>query len=320
MYVPTGNQSRDNANLKIRDDLRAQQAEEGKDAVTKYPAGTAGGVIIPLLLGEAFKRGAPLMRSGAAGIDNFAIGATEGDKAYGANPGKSLSTNRITGWTPNGLLGKVNDAIPKASADYRAIVSKNPTGGTINTGSILSDPFGSIIADKTNPRTGVAAPSQIRKAGATQRLLGHVMDPQTGNPTPMFRSPYLTPLEATDLKSNIYGMTDYDNPSKSALSNKGLKAAAHGLKSEIESVVPGSVAPGQNLHNLMAAKDILEPAARSQKLPGSKSGLVQAGMRKGLTTAAAGMDVTGVGMGRASLPVKYLSLLPLLSPWQKSRD
>jgi hypothetical protein len=131
----------------------------------------------------------------------------------------------------------------------------------------------------------------------------------------MFRDPYLTPLEATELKSNIYDMADYDNPSQSALSNKGLKGAARNLKRAVEKEVPESIPAGQKLHDMMAAKDILEPSARLVKLPTNKAGLIERGMTLGATGAAAGMDLAGSGLqnlGEYGRFLKAGTLLPLL--------
>lgn len=261
------------------------------------PARTVGGIVGGTALGEGggmLMRGAGgALRSGAASLDNAAIGSTADAFEHGANPGQALSTNRVVGTNAATLSPKVKALIPDAVAEHRGIVSGNQGGQTINAGPIVSNPFTEKMAAATDPVTGAATPAQVAKAGNTQRILTHAPDEQTGRVTPMMRNPTLTPLQATELKSNIYGMTDYDNPSRAAISNSGLKGAAHGLKTAVEQAVPESVESGQRLHNLMSAKDILEPQARGVRIPTSKSGLMDRAATGAATTGAAGMDIAG---------------------------
>ena len=245
-------------------------------AAVKQLGNLAGGYAAGTGVGAGMSSVAPMgnmLRSGAAGLDNAAIGATAGDAAYGGNAGRAMATNRIMGSNAATLAPKLKELIPNAVAEHRGIIAASPSGVSIPAGKLVSEPFDSIMADKLNPRTGVAAPSSISRAGNVRDVLTHVPNDVTGRPTPMMRDPNLTPLEATELKSNIYDMTDYDNPSQSALSNKGLKGAAHGLKTAVEKAVPESMASGQRLHDLMTATDILEPSARLVKLPTSKAGV-----------------------------------------------
>ena len=221
--------------------------------------------------------GAPLARSlksGAGTINDALIGAPAGKLRYGAEPGLEMAKRGIVGSSPATLAARFHDVIPDVAAEHRGIVAASPTGASINTGPIIAPAFDDLIVKGTDPRTGAAAPTQIRAAARVRDQLTHVPDTQTGQITPAMRDPNITPLEATDLKSNIYGRTNYENPDRYALANTGLKTAAHGLKSAVEQTVPESVESGQSLHNLMAAKDIVEPSARSQRIPTSKSGIV----------------------------------------------
>lgn len=253
------------------------------------------------------------LRNLGASVDNAVIGTTAGDTEFGANPGRALSSNRLIGSNAAVLAPKLKALIPDAAAEHRAIIASNPSSATINVGQIVTKPFDDIVGAKTDPRTGVAAPAQIKRAGVTQRLLTRVTDPDTGQPTPMMRDPNLSPLEATQLKSNIYDMADYDNPSKSALSNLGLKGAAHGLKTAVEQAVPESVVAGQRLHDMMAARDILQPQAKFVKLPTSKSGVIDHLATTLGTTAGAGLDLTGAALQNVGGTLRFLKL-PLLKP------
>jgi hypothetical protein len=249
------------------------------------------------LLGAAGASGRGMQRGGAA-LDNAIIGTKMSTMERGGNPGAALSNNRIVGSTPSSLLSQVKDEIPEAANAHRAsIVANTRPGTTINAGPIVSNPFTARIADATNPVTGVAMPAQIGRANLVQRLLTHVPDESTGQPTPMMRNPNLSPIDATNLKSSIYGMTDYENPFKSTIANAALKDAAHGLKTSVEQAVPESLPFGQALHNLMAAKDTLIPQAQGTKLiPASKSGLIDRATTLGGTGMAAGMHVLGSGL------------------------
>lgn len=273
--------------------------------------GAAGGE----LLGRTAPSVGSALRSGADTLDNAAIGTSAGDTEFGANPGRAIAKNRIIGTNPATLAGKVRLVIPEAADTHRAIVAANPGQQQINTGPLVSQPFNDLIDSKTDMRTGIASPSQVTKAGLTRRLLTNVPDEVTGKPTANMRDPYLSPLEATQLKSNIYGMTDYDNPSQAALSNQGLKGAAHNLKIAVDQAVPESVQAGQNLHDLMAAKDILDPQSRFVKLPTSKSGIIDSAATGVMTGGAAAMDATGSGLQRIG---RYINA-PLLVPPNHNR-
>lgn len=249
------------------------------------------------------------MRSAGAAVDNAAIGASAGDMEHGANPGRALSTNRVVGTSPAGIAPKLKTLIPQATADNRAVLAAHQ-GNPINTGPLVSQPFSDVMAKATDPVTGAATPTQVSKAGLTQRLLTHVPDENTGKPTPLMRNPIMQPVDAAQLKSNIYGMTDYDNPSRTALSNSGLKSAAHGIKTAIETEAPESIPSGQRLHDLMAAKDIVEPKARGTlAIPTSKSGLIGHAVTGGLTAGAAGLDATGAGFQKIAPFLQHSGVL-----------
>jgi len=277
-------------------DMATELQENGVKALPHLAGQGVGLLMGGELAGGAGKllgKAGNIAREGAAGLNNAAIGTSAGDMAYGANPGKALSTNRIMGLSPASVASKVESRIPAAVEEHRGIVGSAPQNTLINTGPIVSDPFNAQLAEKTNPRTGVANTAQIRGSNRAQSLLTNVIDPSSGKPTMMMRDPNLTPLEATDLKSNIYGMTKYDPTGDSTMANTGLKGAAHGLKSAVEQAVPESIPSGQRLHNLMAAKDVLAPSSASRGVDLSKSGLFKNAATAGMTGGAAGLDLLG---------------------------
>jgi hypothetical protein len=268
-------------------------------------------------IGKAIGEGGNLLRKGAAGLNNAAMGA---DMSYGANPGQALSTNHITGLSPTSIASKVESKIPGAVAEHRGIVAAAPESTLINTGPIVNDPFNAQREAKTNPRTGVATTAQIRGANATQKLLTNEIDPSTGKPTMLMRDPNLTPLEATDLKSNLYGMTNYDSTGNSTLSNNALKGSAHGLKSAVEQAVPESIPSGQRLHNLMSAKDTLSPYSASRGLDLSKSGLIKNATMAGATGTAALGDLLGAGAQNVAPAINMIAPpVARLSPFARQR-
>lgn len=274
------------------------------------PAGFAGNIVGGLGLGEGLSavRGVgSAMRSGGASLDNAAIGTTASDMEHGGNPGRALATNRVVGSNAATIAPKLKPLIEQVANEHRGIVGAS-TAPPINTGPLVSKPFQDIVSEKTDPRVGAAMPSQVNRANLTERGLTHVPDPVTGKPTANMRDPMLTPLEVTKLKSNIYDMADYDNPSQSALANKGLKGAAHNLKTAVETAVPESVDAGQRLHDLMTAKGVLEPSARLVKLPTSKSGILDRAATLAGTGTAAGLDVTGAGLQNVG---RYLNAPPM---------
>lgn len=216
---------------------------------------------------------------------------------YGGDPGMAAAREGISGFTPQRILARTNDAIPGIAAEHssilqgvdaspfdRAIRGYHPT---IDIGDAISEPFDSVRAAKTNPLTGAAMPTQISKLNKVQTYLTHEADPFTGQPTTALRPlNQMTPLGANQLKSNIYGMTDYDNPFRSSLANDALKQSAHLVKNKIIDAVPESAESGNRLHNLMSLKNSMESKSPTG-IPASKSAVVDNVMRK-LGTSAAG--------------------------------
>ena len=285
-------------------------------------APAAASLVVPTVAGEL---GGPLLRGvgdmvkgGAAGLNDALIGTPGKSLRYGAEPGKEMARSGIVGSSPGSISSAVQERIPGAAADHRGIVAANPGGGTINVGPLVSDPFTDVMNAGTNPRTGAASPAQVSAAGRTQRQLTRVPDPDTGKSTPMMRDPNLSPLEATELKSSIYGRTNYENPDRYSLSNAGLKGAAHNLKSAVEQAVPESVESGQRLHNLMAIKDIVEPQARSARFPTSMSGIIDRVATGAGTRAAAGAyPVGGILTG---LPTDFDTVLANIASASRNKD
>lgn len=258
----------------------------------------AGGFMAGEATGGALRGIGNAARATGSGIDNFMLGTKAGDIERGANPGAGLSENHIWGSNPNALLQGVNKVLPKVSKLHNEDIARFTNPGTIiNTGPLVSSPFNAAVDEATDPITGAAMPAQIAKTLKTQRTLTHELDPNSGQLTYALRNPNMTPLQANKLKSNIYGMTDYDNPSRAAISNAALKKSAHNLKVAIEQAAPGAKASGQRLHNLMSAKDTLIPQAQGTRLmPASKAGIIERIGTGAGTGGAALLDAAGNGL------------------------
>lgn len=275
----------------------------------------AGGVA----LGEAtggLMRGASeplarMLKTGSSKLDNAVLGTTVGDMEHGADPGAGLAQNRIWGFSPNKILSGVNKRVPEVAAENRDILAQANPNIMINRGQAVSQPFDDAIKSATNPQTGAALPSQIAKTIKTRSALTNELDPNTGAVTPAMRNPFVSPLEAAQLKSNIYGMTDYDNPSKAAFANNALKGSAHNLKDAIETAVPESKPSGQNLHNLMSAKNILQPKVEGTRfIPANKEALLRHAFTGAGSGGAALMDAAGSG----GLNLARILRAPVLAP------
>lgn len=304
--APTLNPGRDALNQKVQLDAQQHQSEMAQDML-KHPADSAGGAASLALLSHGLTKGAgaigdaaaPGLRSAGGALNDALIG-TPAEGLHGATPGLEMAKQGIVGSTPSALTSSLRERIPAAVAEHRGIVSAAPQDTKINTGPLISPPFKSEISAGTNPRTGAASPAQIGIASRTMRQLTHVPDSETGQVTPMMRDPNLSPLEATDLKSNIYDRTNYDPSGRFNIANAGLKGAAHALKSAVETAVPESIPSGHTLHNLVQAKEILDPAARGQMgIPTSKSGLIDRAVLGTGTRAASGLY--GAGDAAATL-------------------
>lgn len=260
--------------------------------------------------GMAMSKLAPVMRSGAGTINDALIGTPSKSMRYGAQPGLQMAKEGITGSSPARLASVLEDRIPDAAAEHRAIVSQAPANTMINSGPLVRQPFQDAIAGATNPTTGAGGVAPIKAALRTERELSNVIDPDTGKVTMNMRNPHISPLEATQLKSNLYGRINYDDPSKMALSNSGLKGAAHNLKDAVETAVPESIPAGQRLHNLMSAKDIIEPAARSQRIPTSKAGFLDRVVMGTGTRGASGLYGAGnIAAGIGDAPIAPVTAL-----------
>lgn len=275
----------------------------------------AGGTILGELTGGALRGAAEpvgnLLKSGGAKLDNAVLGSTVGDMQRGANPGAGLSQNRIWGFSQNKLLGDINKRVPEVTAENRDILAQANPNIRINRSDAIAQPFNDEIGSATDPMTGAAMPSQISKALKTRNSLLNELDPTTGAITTGMRDPFVSPLQAAQLKSNIYKMTDYDNPSRSAFSNNALKGSAHNLKDAIETAVPESQASGQNLHNLMSAKDLLQPRVLGTRaIPASREALLSHAVTGLGTGVGSLMDAAGAG----GLNLARILRAPLLAP------
>lgn len=275
----------------------------------------AGGAILGELTGGAMRGAAEpvgnLLKSGGAKLDNAVLGSTVGDMQRGADPGAGLSQNRIWGFSQNKLLGDINKRVPEVTAENRDILAQANPNIRINRSDAIAQPFNDEINSATDPITGAAMPSQVSKALKTRNSLLNELDPTTGAITTGMRDPFISPLQAAQLKSNIYKMTDYDSPMRAAFSNNALKGSAHNLKDAIETAVPESQASGQNLHNLMSAKDLLQPRVLGTRaIPASREALLSHAVTGLGTGTASLMDAAGSG----GLNLARILRAPLLAP------
>lgn len=283
----------------------------------------AANLITPVAAGEvagpiagAFGRG---IKAGGGTLNDMAIG-TPSEGLHGATPGAELATRGIVGSSPASLTARLRETIPQVAAENRGILSAAPQGTKINTGPLVAPSFDNLIGEGTNPRTGAASPPQIRAAANTRDQLTHVPDSANGRPTSMMRDPHLTPVEAADFKSNIYDRTNYDPEGHNNIANAGLKGTAHGLKESIEQTVPESIPSSRSLHNLVQAKEILDPAARAQLgYPTSKSGLISHAIMGAGTRAASAMDTVGSTLSGMS-PNLRIALPALYAATQKKKE
>lgn len=255
--------------------------------------GMAGEVAIP--------RVSSALKSLAPKVANASLGSVP--DAYGGDPGMAIAQEGISGFSPQRILSRTKDIIPRVAAEHakvlegaeaspfdRAIRGHQPT---IDIGDAISGPFDAVRNAKTNPLTGVAMPTQISKLNKMQTYLTHEPDPFTGQPTTGLRPlNRMNPLDANRLKSNIYEMTDYDNPFRSSLANDALKQSAHLVKNKIIDAVPEAAASGERLHHLMSLKDLMESKGPTG-IPTSKSGVLDNVMRKTGTSAAGKMYRVG---------------------------
>jgi hypothetical protein len=236
-----------------------------------------GGAVRPVF--DAAGRGMKVL---APKVANFGLGALP--DAYGGDPGAAVAREGISAFTPQAMLAQTKAVIPAVNAEHvaslRAPVLRGVPPPPVDIGGAVTSPFDAIRAAKTDPLTGVAAPAQLKKLNSAQMLLLHEPDALTGQPTTALRPlNQYSPLDANTLKSNIYGMTDYDSPFKSSLANDALKQAAHGIKGQIEAAVPDSIESGDRLHNLMTLKDLLERKGITG-IPASKNALIENALRK----------------------------------------
>lgn len=300
--------------------LDAQLADEYQSGTPGAKSAAMGRTLVnalPSIAAEGAR--AILTKAGprvGAGINNLAIGTTAADRAYGANPGAALYKQGIAGFSGPSLAGKVDAAIPQVAAAHTADLATHGAGQTVSLGDAVNEPFSNAIGAKTNPRTGIVNPVQVAKMNKVQRLINSVPDPDTGQPT-MAPRPLnnLSPVEANTFKSNLYGMANYDAPTANALANNAVKGAARNVKVAIQQAVPESVQSGQDLHNLMAAKDVLQPASRGYRIPTSKAGLIQ-GSIQGIATGGA----QGIRLGTNAIDSNVGRVLGRTAPALVPRD
>ena len=180
---------------------------EGPDPLTEtakgikeHPIESAEGLAGNLLAGKFLPSiGSSVMR-GAGTVNDALIGTPSKAIRYGAEPGLQMAKEGIAGTSPARLSSLIQEKLPVATAEHRAIVANAPANTLINSGPLISQPFQDVVAGATNPRTGAGGISAIKSALRTERELTNTIDPQTGNLTANMRNPHISPLEATQLK------------------------------------------------------------------------------------------------------------------------
>lgn len=246
-------------------------------------------------------------------VSRVAASAPSPVDALGADAGSALSRNRIVGAGPRSLARKVNAKVGPASEARDTILAQS-TAPTTDVEPIIAKPFAEIVSAKTNPKTGAAQPSSLRRADTTRRAIQELQSPEgelTGQP----KDSNLSPLEMSQLQRNVYGMTDYTTP-ESDLANTGLKGAGAGLKDAINAAAPEASSMTDALHDLMGAKEHLD--ARAARDPGEVHSLTQMGVRMakgakvlGGTAAGAGLDVLGSGMEKLGGAIRHAGGSPV---------
>lgn len=256
--------------------------------------------------------GQGVKRVGGFVADKTAVGSDVLDRQYGARPGMGVSENRIIAGTKAGLKSKLDAAVANRTADQRSILAKNQTPTNINAD--VNQPFDTLRAKVTNPRTGVAAPSEVRALNEAQSAAVLEANPATGRPmvypasggVPFFKDlNALTPSEIADYNSNLRGMTQYgqgDTP----LADQAIQQAGHNLRSKLAAVAPEAAPATQSLYDTQSASDVvgrnlrgdqggvITPATTLTGLLTSK--IAAPAIRLAGTTAAAGLDVAGSAM------------------------
>lgn len=225
------------------------------------------------------------------------IGAPSAADNLGADAGRAVSSNRVVAATPSSLKAKVGALVEPASQARDAILAKSNAAPTDIT-SAVSDPFNTLTRKATNPKTGAATPSSVRKLSLARRAITQIQDPETGEPTQTPKDPNLTPLEQSQLQRNIYGMTDYTSPDND-LANQGTKGAAANLRDTILAAAPEAGPMTQSLHDIMGANDITKNMTNGA-IPTSKSGVIDSvirGAKMGIGTGTGALlDKLGSGM------------------------
>lgn len=262
--------------------------------------------------------GQGVKRVGGFVADKAAVGSDVLDRQYGARPGMGVSENRIVAGTKAGLKSKLDAATTARTAGQRDILSQNTTPTNINAD--VNQPFDTLRAKVTNPRTGVAAPSDVRALNEAQSAAVLEANPATGRPmtypgsggVPHFKDlNALTPSEIADYNSNLRGMTSYgqgDTP----LADQAIQQAGHNLRGRLAAVAPEAAPATQTLYDTQTASDVVGRNLRGDQggtitptttLTGLLTSKVAApAMRLGGTAAAAGLDVLGSGIkGTGSL-------------------
>ena len=118
------------------------------------PAGKVAADVAPASLESA---GEGLRSTGGKISDVTALGSNALDRRFGASPGRALSEQRIVGMSKPSLKAKVDASLPPI-AEARDSVLRASTAGPQNVREVVDQPFRTLHAQITDPRTGVAAP------------------------------------------------------------------------------------------------------------------------------------------------------------------
>lgn len=273
---------------------------------------------IPEVTGRALEAAGDAARAAGRGAGDLTLGTNALDRQYGARPGAGVSQNRVVAMTRPSLAAKVRGKVePLKQAETEAIQNA-PDQTPMNVRGTVNRPFIDINKRTTNPRTGIVNAGEQSALARASDAVNYQLDPATGKPltveTPegeIVRIPKplesVSPVEASQIKSNMQQASSYDTPD-STLANQALKGGAANLREQIIAQNPSTAAATQQLHDTLAADDILRrqtsqgggiPAPPLTLMQVLKNVAVDPALVTAGSSAASLLDLVGAGLQKA---------------------
>lgn len=221
-------------------------AEGAGDTAQAVSAGLAASPVIDAAQLAARTGAYNVLRKGAVGAMNTVVRPNNAAFAFGREPGAAALDEGAWGFTRNGVLKDVSDALANRTQQLQSAV--DGAKGTIDLRPIINDVF--------NPRIDfLTKHGETAQASALQNLRDNYLDPQQwpnmGN---------MSPADATAFKRDVGDMVKWSGDPLEASKAETRRSLYGATKDQINQVVPQAAEVNNRVSNLITAQKSLTTA------------------------------------------------------------